>query len=215
MPICSEGQTPNNQRETKTILNCFSPDWIWLVRAHIETRYCCNRCDGLTQGRREPRMGPGTAQILRISGFVQSKTGKENGTLFSGFSSDLQNKKRSSPKLKRFFCPNSGDLQTEKKGLRCFISMGPIKPIGPSHGPLQAHWSPKDPWAPGSLSPLPPSRRPWSDLWPKSSQPKKEEKTTNLTELKQLPVQKSTVLTNLWFKFKITILCTFLNKNTT
>ena len=69
---------------------------------------------------------------------MQSKTGKENGTLFSGFSGDLQNKKRSSPKLKRFFCPNSGDLLTEKKGLRCFISMGPIKPIGPSHGPLQA-----------------------------------------------------------------------------
>ena len=44
------------------------------------------------QGRREPRVGPGTAQILRISGFVQSKSGKENGTLFSGFSSDLKKK---------------------------------------------------------------------------------------------------------------------------
>ena len=46
-------------------------------------------CD---QGRREPRVGPGTTQILCISGFVQSKTGKENGTLFSGFSSDPKKK---------------------------------------------------------------------------------------------------------------------------
>ena len=44
---------------------------------------------GTYQWRREPRVGPGTAQILRISGFVLSRTGKENGTLFSGFSSDL------------------------------------------------------------------------------------------------------------------------------
>ena len=40
-----------------------------------------------------PRMGPGTAQTLRISCFVQSKTGKENGTLFSQFPSDPPPKK--------------------------------------------------------------------------------------------------------------------------
>ena len=72
------------------------------------------------QGRREPRMGPGTALILRVSGFVQPKTGKENVTLFSGFSGDLK-----------------------KKGLLCFISMGLMKPIGPSHEPFQAHGPPK------------------------------------------------------------------------
>ena len=37
-------------------------------------------------------MGPGRTQIMRISGFAQSKTSKENGTIFSGFSSDLQKK---------------------------------------------------------------------------------------------------------------------------
>ena len=44
------------------------------------------------QGRRKPRMGPGTAKILHIFGFVQSKRSKENGTIFSGFSSDLEKK---------------------------------------------------------------------------------------------------------------------------
>ena len=45
------------------------------------------------QGRREPRVGPGTTQILRMSGFVRSKTSKKNATLFSGFSNELQKKK--------------------------------------------------------------------------------------------------------------------------
>ena len=126
------------------------------MRAHIETRYCCNRCDGLTQGRREPRVGPGTAQILRISGFVQSKTNKENGTLFFGFSSDLQNKKRSSPKLKRFFCPKSGDLLTEKKRSSVFHFDGSYK------AQWALSWAPSGPWAPrrsmgpGVVVPLPP-----------------------------------------------------------
>ena len=46
------------------------------------------------QGRREPTVGPGTAKILRISGFVQYKKSKENGTIFSEFSSDFQNKNK-------------------------------------------------------------------------------------------------------------------------
>ena len=37
--VCGEGQTPHNERETKTILNCFLPDWIWYVRAHVEKRH--------------------------------------------------------------------------------------------------------------------------------------------------------------------------------
>ena len=36
----------------------------------------------LTQGRREPNEGPGSAQILGISGFVNSKTDGENATSF-------------------------------------------------------------------------------------------------------------------------------------
>ena len=44
------------------------------------------------QGRREPKMGPGSAQILLISGFVLSKTAEENGAIFSGFSCNLKKK---------------------------------------------------------------------------------------------------------------------------
>ena len=36
-----------------------------------------------------------------------------------------------------------------------------------------------------------------------------------VVRIEQLPVEKSTVLTNLWFNFKITVLCTSLNQNTT
>ena len=38
MPVCGKGQTPNNERETKTILDCFSPDWIWYVR-HAQKKH--------------------------------------------------------------------------------------------------------------------------------------------------------------------------------
>ena len=48
MPVCDERQTPNNKRETKTILNCFSPDWICYVRTHVEKRHGYSRCGGLT-----------------------------------------------------------------------------------------------------------------------------------------------------------------------
>ena len=36
MSVCDVGQTSNYERETKTIMDCFSPDWIWYVRAHVE-----------------------------------------------------------------------------------------------------------------------------------------------------------------------------------
>ena len=36
MPVCGERQTPNNERETETNLNCFSPDWIWYLRREVE-----------------------------------------------------------------------------------------------------------------------------------------------------------------------------------
>ena len=34
MPICGDGQTPNNERETKTILKWLLPDWIWAYALH-------------------------------------------------------------------------------------------------------------------------------------------------------------------------------------
>ena len=48
MPVCSEGQRLNNERETKTTLNFFSPDWILNVRAHVEKRHDYSCRGGLT-----------------------------------------------------------------------------------------------------------------------------------------------------------------------
>ena len=83
-------------------------------------------------------MGPGPAQILWISSFVNSKKDGGNATVF---------------------CPNV-DVISEKKGLRSsicsflsVISMGPLKPMGPllgllkptgpMMGPPEAHGPPK------------------------------------------------------------------------
>ena len=49
----------------------------------------------------------------------------------------------------------------KKKGLRSFISMGPVKPIGPYHGSLQAHGPPKIHGPRSHCPPLSPPRRPW------------------------------------------------------
>ena len=52
MPASGKGQTPNNERETKTILNCFSPGWIWYVReCKKKKRHCWS------QGHREGGRG--------------------------------------------------------------------------------------------------------------------------------------------------------------
>ena len=48
MLACSEGQTPNNERETKTILNCFLPNCISYLSVHLEKRHACSRCGGLS-----------------------------------------------------------------------------------------------------------------------------------------------------------------------
>ena len=50
------------------------------IRAYVSKFYCSYK-----QGRREPNVRPGPAQILSISGFVYSKTEAENATGFSGF----------------------------------------------------------------------------------------------------------------------------------
>ena len=76
------------------------------------------------QGCREPRVGLGTTQILRFSGFVQSKTRRKSGTLFSGFSGDLKKKRKTTEIEMVFLTKIRCDLQ-KKKGLRCSISMGP------------------------------------------------------------------------------------------
>ena len=44
-------------------------------------------------GRREPNVGPGPAQIWRISGFVNSKMDGENATVWSEKWCDLKKKK--------------------------------------------------------------------------------------------------------------------------
>ena len=44
----------------------------------------CYLYEATEQGHREPNVGPGSAQILGISGFVNSKTDGENATSFLG-----------------------------------------------------------------------------------------------------------------------------------
>ena len=52
---------------------------------------------------------------------------QRNGTIFSGFSNDLEKEKKKTKKSSSVFS----------------ISMGPMKPSGPSHGPLQVNRIPK------------------------------------------------------------------------
>ena len=139
--------------------------------------------------------------MLHISGFVQSKRSKENGKIFSGyqmisknkkkvlaakmaqFSSDFQvisknkNKKGLRSKMAQFSLDfqviSNKKKKRQKKSSSVFsISMGPMKPSGPSHGPLQVNRLPKPhelpDWplksmGPGIIvPPLFPSRRLWS-----------------------------------------------------
>ena len=99
---------------TKITFYCNRDDLLLLFFTMEDDFVFCNNIPGLLaemglskynsdQGCREPRVGLGTTQILRFSGFVQSKTRKESGTLFSGFSGELQKKKEKPPKLKWFF----------------------------------------------------------------------------------------------------------------
>ena len=129
----------------------------------------CAFCTSKKQGRREPNVGPGPAQICRISGFVKPKIYEKNAAVWSEKRCDLQNKKkglhrnlngfsgqiqviskkkRSSPEFKRFFRPNSGDLQKKRSSL----SLKPttfLKPMGPLNT-----------MSPGVIvPPCPPSRR--------------------------------------------------------
>ena len=95
------------------------------------------------QGPREPNVGPGSAQILSIYGFVYFKTEEENATIFSGFWCYLKKRKRFSRQNATIFSGFWCDLR-KKKALRSstnrlvgVISMGPMKPVGPLMGPLK------------------------------------------------------------------------------
>ena len=114
------------------------------------------------QGRREPNVGPRPAQILRISGFVNSKTDGENATVLSGFWCDL--KKKRSRKNVTVFSRFWSDLKKKVFGLphtdfSVSLRWAFWSPWPPSQ--RAPWWVPWSPWAPGSLSPLLlPSRRP-------------------------------------------------------
>ena len=82
-------------------------------------------------------MGQGPAQILRIPGFMNSKTDGENATVLSEFRCDLQ-KKGLQGKVPPF--SQDFDVTSKKKKKRCsvfhmLISMGPLlgllKPMPP------------------------------------------------------------------------------------
>ena len=62
-------------------------------------------------------------------GLCSSKQARKMDYFSPDFQVISKKNKRSSPKLKRFFCPNSVDLK--KKSLRYFILMGPFKSMGP------------------------------------------------------------------------------------
>ena len=53
-------------------------------------------------GRREPNVGPGSAQILGISDFVNSKKEEEKATIFYGFNVNSKAKKRLLGKMPQF-----------------------------------------------------------------------------------------------------------------
>ena len=103
-------------------------------------------CNSYT-GAPEPNVGPGSAQILSISGFVNSKTNGENATVLFGFGCDLQ-KKGLQGKMPQFF--QDFDMIPPQK--RCLVFHilisqchfdGPSKAHEPSAGPPEAK-SPHD-----------------------------------------------------------------------
>ena len=52
MSVCGEEQTPNNECETKTVLNIellFARLDLISICTPLEKRHCCSRCDGLTE----------------------------------------------------------------------------------------------------------------------------------------------------------------------
>ena len=117
-----------------------------------------------SQGRTEPNVGPGPAQIWWISGFVNSKTDRENAAVLSELWCNLKKKKALTEILMVFPVEIWWSQKKKFLGLTCWffsvISMGPLlstlkptaflKPMGRSpkvHGP-RGHCAPfRWPWA--------------------------------------------------------------------
>ena len=119
------------------------------------------------QRRREPNVGPGPAQIWRISGFVNSKTDGENAAFCPNYDV-ISEKIRSSPKFWRFFPvaiwwsqKKWTGLQASRADFSSVISMGPSRAHRPSAGPTEAnglpeaHGPPKVYGPRGHCTPLP------------------------------------------------------------
>ena len=110
--------------------------WFSLTRPkHQNHNNVCEGCNNLrgpiqlktrhwdSQGRREPNVGPGPAQICQISGFVKSKIYEKKAAVWSEKRCDLKKKKvfteietvfpaklRRSPKKKVFTVTKTNDL---------------------------------------------------------------------------------------------------------
>ena len=104
---------------TKTIKVAFGSSLFFQNSEHPKIGY-------FGQGRREPRVGPGTAQILRITILC-------------------------SPKQARKMAHFSPDFQVIAKKKKVFKERFSVFHFD---GPYEAHWALS--WVPGSLSPLPP-----------------------------------------------------------
>ena len=63
MPVCGEEQTLNNEREAKTVINRFSPDWISYLRVHVKKRHSYSGCGGLTSDARVTSRKNGKRQL--------------------------------------------------------------------------------------------------------------------------------------------------------
>ena len=133
-------------------------------------------------GRREPNVGPGSAQIIRVSAFVNSKTDGENAIVLSWFSCDLQKKKSLHGRIP-LFCTDCYVISKKKSskknaavfsGFWCDLQKKKKKVFGLLHTDfsLSFRWALcRAPWiqqapksmGPGAISPLTPSRRPWKD----------------------------------------------------
>ena len=84
------------------------------------------------QGRREPNVGPGPAQMWRNCGFVKSKTDGENAAdgkkkVFSEISTVFQ------AKIKLFACDFDGPFTSQ-----CHLDGPPLELMGPLMGPLKS-----------------------------------------------------------------------------
>ena len=93
---------------------------ICYARVHPLHKMGQNRvlCRGEEQGRRKPNVGPRSAQILRVSGFVNSKKDGENASVLSGFSCDFPLQKKGLQGKMPPFSQDFGVISEKKKSSR-------------------------------------------------------------------------------------------------